>query len=371
MAENKKSVLLYCDIIHTVESLEDEEAGKLFKHYLRYINDLNPVAPDKLTQIVFEPIKQNLKRDLIKYMDKKLGFSDAGKESAKSRSLSKTQLYVLRFFNEEESFIKVGITDYSIGRRYSSSGDGGGKLGYKFDIIHQHFPSVGENVLFIEQKIGEMFKDKKYYPKHKFGGYMECFDINSEVEIIEFITMFNDVQRCSTESTVKDTVTVKVTDTVKGKVIVKEKKENTIPVISENKFSAAKNFKPIFENFYFEKTKGKYYWTGKDAGKCESLKTKLVFKIKEKNSAKKEIEDHDICEAFRYLLSIVRDDWILSNLSMAILDSKFNEIIANNGTKKSNIGVRAGQEHPLQHLHDLSIAVLEGIGRKNSEGGNV
>ncbi len=42
-----------------------------------------------------------------------------------------------------------------------------------------------------------------------------------------------------------------------------------------------------------------------------------------------------------------------------------------NGTKKSNIGVRAGQEHPLQHLHDLSIAVLEGIGRKNSEGGNV
>lgn len=67
MAENKKSVLLYCDIIHTVKELSDEEAGKLFKHYLEYINDLNPVAPDKLTQIVFEPIKQNLKRDLKKW----------------------------------------------------------------------------------------------------------------------------------------------------------------------------------------------------------------------------------------------------------------------------------------------------------------
>ena len=78
MAENKKSVLLYCDIITTVEELTDDEAGRLFKHYLRYINDLNPVAPDKLTQIVFEPIKQNLKRDLKKWEGSKETKSDAG-----------------------------------------------------------------------------------------------------------------------------------------------------------------------------------------------------------------------------------------------------------------------------------------------------
>ena len=67
MAKDKKSVLLYCDIIHTVEELDDAEAGRLFKHYLRYINDHNPEPPDKLTKIVFEPIKQTLKRDLRKY----------------------------------------------------------------------------------------------------------------------------------------------------------------------------------------------------------------------------------------------------------------------------------------------------------------
>ena len=72
MAENKKSVLLYCDIIHTVKELTDEEAGKLFKHYLAYINDLNPTPIDKLTQIVFEPIKQNLKRDLEKWNEKSI-----------------------------------------------------------------------------------------------------------------------------------------------------------------------------------------------------------------------------------------------------------------------------------------------------------
>lgn len=78
MAKDKKSVVLYCDIIHTVEELNDEEAGRLFKHYLRYVNDLNPTAPDKLTQVVFEPIKQNLKRDLKKWEKK----SERNKEIA-------------------------------------------------------------------------------------------------------------------------------------------------------------------------------------------------------------------------------------------------------------------------------------------------
>lgn len=67
MAENKKSFLLYCDLIHTVEELTDDEAGRLFKHTLRYVNDLHPEAPDRITKISFEPIRQSLKRDLIKY----------------------------------------------------------------------------------------------------------------------------------------------------------------------------------------------------------------------------------------------------------------------------------------------------------------
>lgn len=70
MAEGKKSVLLYCDLIHTVEPLTDEEAGKLFKHYLRYINDQNPCSEDRLITLLFEPIKQNLKRDLKKWESK-------------------------------------------------------------------------------------------------------------------------------------------------------------------------------------------------------------------------------------------------------------------------------------------------------------
>lgn len=79
MAQGKKSVLLYCDIIHTVEPLTDEEAGRLFKHYLRYINDQNPDPIDRLTGLLFEPIKQNLKRDLAKWESKSLKNSENAK----------------------------------------------------------------------------------------------------------------------------------------------------------------------------------------------------------------------------------------------------------------------------------------------------
>ena len=81
MAKEKKGFLLYCDIIHTIEKLNDEQAGKLFKHILRYVNDQNPVTDDILTEVVFEPIKQTLKRDLEKYE----GIRAKNKENANKR----------------------------------------------------------------------------------------------------------------------------------------------------------------------------------------------------------------------------------------------------------------------------------------------
>jgi hypothetical protein len=69
MATDKKSFLLYCDLIHTVEQLTDEQAGDLLKHILRYVNDKEPQTENVITRIAFEPIKQSLKRDLQKYED--------------------------------------------------------------------------------------------------------------------------------------------------------------------------------------------------------------------------------------------------------------------------------------------------------------
>jgi hypothetical protein len=40
--KDKKSFVLYCDLLHTVEKLPDDKAGLLFKHILKYVNDLDP-----------------------------------------------------------------------------------------------------------------------------------------------------------------------------------------------------------------------------------------------------------------------------------------------------------------------------------------
>lgn len=67
MAEGKKSFVLYCDLIHTVNKLSNEDAGELFRQILLYVNDENPATENKLVDVVFEGIKQTLKRDLVKY----------------------------------------------------------------------------------------------------------------------------------------------------------------------------------------------------------------------------------------------------------------------------------------------------------------
>ena len=91
MATDKKSFLIYCDIIYTVEQLTDEQAGDLFKHLLRYVNDLNPQSDSVITKIAFEPIKQALKRDLDKYESIRKRNSDNGSKGGRPTKPKETQ----------------------------------------------------------------------------------------------------------------------------------------------------------------------------------------------------------------------------------------------------------------------------------------
>ena len=92
MAENKKSFLLYSDLSLTVNKLPDEIAGKLFKIILDYVNDKYPLIDDLLLEVAFEPIKQQLKRDLITYEAKRKQWSEAGKKSADAKKAAKETL---------------------------------------------------------------------------------------------------------------------------------------------------------------------------------------------------------------------------------------------------------------------------------------
>jgi hypothetical protein len=83
--EDKRGFILYVDIKTMVDKLPDDYAGKLFKHVLAYVNDEDPTTDDIILQIAFEPIKQQLKRDLQKWNDKINKRTEAGKMGANAR----------------------------------------------------------------------------------------------------------------------------------------------------------------------------------------------------------------------------------------------------------------------------------------------
>lgn len=88
--KDKQSFVLYADLIHTVKKLPDHKAGELFKLILAYVNDEDPQTEDILLQISFEPIKQQLKRDLKRWSEQLEQRKAAGKKSAEMRAAKST-----------------------------------------------------------------------------------------------------------------------------------------------------------------------------------------------------------------------------------------------------------------------------------------
>lgn len=80
MAEAKRTIVMYSDWESIFNQLEDHEAGILIKHFFSYVNDKNPVLEDRLLKMAFEPMKLQLKRDLIKWEETKQKRSEAGRK---------------------------------------------------------------------------------------------------------------------------------------------------------------------------------------------------------------------------------------------------------------------------------------------------
>ena len=85
MAKDKKGFILYADQKALFEQLPNDKAGELIKFIFDYVNDENPVTEDLIINLAFTPIKQQLKRDLIKFEETKEKRSEAGKAGANKR----------------------------------------------------------------------------------------------------------------------------------------------------------------------------------------------------------------------------------------------------------------------------------------------
>lgn len=117
----------------------------------------------------------------------------------------------------------------------------------------------------------------------------------------------------------------------------KENKENILEEIKNNPpippLEGGTSPKDIFENFY-NKTFGEYYyWTGKDAGQMTQLMNKIKFSRESKGMP---IDDKSLNEALGKLLGSITDKWLLDNLSVSNINSKYNEIVASAKNVKYN-----------------------------------
>lgn len=131
-------------------------------------------------------------------------------------------------------------------------------------------------------------------------------------------------------------------------------KEDNIPPTPPKGEGVNSKARLLFENYFRETFSDSYYWTAKDAGAMSQLLNKLKFQRKQK---KMDVSDDSILYALQYLLSSVKEGWIFENFSVANINSKFNEIVAQ--AKKStssksatDIGVVLKDNSPDKYDND-------------------
>lgn len=88
-------------------------------------------------------------------------------------------LYLIRFSSPTEEFYKIGITTQTIKQRFHWGYDA-----YHLDVISEHHMSIYE-AWTKEQHIVRFFKEHRYIPMIKIGGYTECLSKRVDVEAVQ------------------------------------------------------------------------------------------------------------------------------------------------------------------------------------------
>ena len=111
MAKDKTSFVLYSDSQGLVNQLPDDVAGRLFKHIYAYVNDENPITDELLLNIAFEPIKMQLKRDLLKWENQLEQRKQAGLKSAEVRKRNATKTNERSISSTDNVNVNVNVND--------------------------------------------------------------------------------------------------------------------------------------------------------------------------------------------------------------------------------------------------------------------
>lgn len=101
----------------------------------------------------------------------KLGYKESQwMEHCDRYNKASATVYVIRIYNHEEEFIKIGLTAGELSKRFH----GNIAMPYEYEVILE-VRCDPVNAFRLEKKLHKQYCKHKYYPKIKFPGSTECF----------------------------------------------------------------------------------------------------------------------------------------------------------------------------------------------------
>jgi len=100
----------------------------------------------------------------------------------KSKNFNKYKVYIVRLFDDDEDFIKIGRTFTKTSKRLCD-------IPYNFEVIKNWVFYNADQAFDVENEIKRKYKKYRYKPLKKFGGSCECYTktIVTETDITETI----------------------------------------------------------------------------------------------------------------------------------------------------------------------------------------
>lgn len=89
----------------------------------------------------------------------------------------KPVLYKIKIYNEEEEFVKIGITVEGVYKRFI--GNKLKNLGYKHEVL-KVIQGDARYIWRLEKRVHSFYRKYKYTPKKWFKGHTECYKIKGE-----------------------------------------------------------------------------------------------------------------------------------------------------------------------------------------------
>jgi len=104
-------------------------------------------------------------------------------KASKSKNFDSFKMYVIRCWNENEEFYKIGRTFSTVKYRFSSKD----LMPYNYEVVQIRESEDAHKIYCLEKAFKNHNKDNKYNPQISFNGKQECFtkivDINNGKEI--------------------------------------------------------------------------------------------------------------------------------------------------------------------------------------------